>query len=139
MIEFIYSDPSIIVAIKPAGVLSTDEPGGMPQLVRQTLGDDDACVRTVHRLDRVVSGLMVLALACIGIAWWRRRAPDATRWRVVAASALVVPASLVVTHALHRPRSQPVGTGMPARPAASSRVVPPSISTDVPVRAKLTV
>lgn len=61
MIEFIYSDPSIIVAIKPAGVLSTDEPGGMPQLVRQTLGDDDACVRTVHRLDRVVSGLMVLA------------------------------------------------------------------------------
>ena len=54
-------------------------------------------------------------------------------------SALVVPASLVVTHALHRPRSQPVGTGIPARPAASSSVVPPSISTDVPVRAKLTV
>ena len=29
--------------------------------MRQALGDPDACVRTVHRLDRVVSGLMVLA------------------------------------------------------------------------------
>lgn len=33
----------------------------MPELVRQALGDPKACVRTVHRLDRVVSGLMVLA------------------------------------------------------------------------------
>ena len=42
-------------------VLSTDEPGGRPDLVRQALGDPKADVRTVHRLDRVVSGLMVLA------------------------------------------------------------------------------
>jgi 23S rRNA pseudouridine1911/1915/1917 synthase len=42
-------------------VLSTDEPGGLPELVRQALGDEKADVRTVHRLDRVVSGLMVLA------------------------------------------------------------------------------
>lgn len=60
-IEIVYSDPSVLVCIKPAGVLSTDEPGGLPDLVRQTLGDDTATVRTVHRLDRVVSGLMVLA------------------------------------------------------------------------------
>lgn len=33
----------------------------MPELVRQALGDETADVRTVHRLDRVVSGLMVLA------------------------------------------------------------------------------
>ena len=33
----------------------------MPELVRQALGDPAADVRTVHRLDRVVSGLMVLA------------------------------------------------------------------------------
>lgn len=61
MIDFIYSDSDIIVCIKPAGVLSTDEPGGMPELVREALGDPEADVRTVHRLDRVAGGLMVLA------------------------------------------------------------------------------
>lgn len=59
--ELLYKDKSTVVAVKPAGVLSTDEPGGMPSLVREALGDENACVRTVHRLDRVVSGLMVLA------------------------------------------------------------------------------
>lgn len=60
-IEILYQDPSVLVCIKPAGVLSTDEPGGLPELVRETLGDPNATVRTVHRLDRVVSGVMVLA------------------------------------------------------------------------------
>ena len=59
--ELIYQDNSIVVCVKPARVLSTDEPGGVPELVRQELGDPKADVRTVHRLDRVVSGLMVLA------------------------------------------------------------------------------
>jgi 23S rRNA pseudouridine1911/1915/1917 synthase len=59
--ELIYKDTDIVVAIKPPRVLSTDEPGGMPDLVRMALGDEKADVRTVHRLDRVVSGLMVLA------------------------------------------------------------------------------
>ena len=59
--QIVYIDSFIIVAVKPAGVLSTDEPGGMPELVRTELGDETADVRTVHRLDRVVSGLMVLA------------------------------------------------------------------------------
>ena len=59
--EIVYQDNDIIVAVKPARVLSTDEPGGMPELVRNALGDPKADVRTVHRLDRVVSGLMVLA------------------------------------------------------------------------------
>ena len=59
--ELIYKDENIVVAIKPARVLSTDEPGGMPDLVREALGDPAADVRTVHRLDRVVSGLMVFA------------------------------------------------------------------------------
>lgn len=57
--ELIYQDAELVVCVKPPRVLSTDEPGGMPELVRQALGTDD--VRTVHRLDRVVSGLMVLA------------------------------------------------------------------------------
>jgi len=59
--ELIYQDEDIVVAIKPPRVLSTDEPGGMPELVRNALGDPKADIRTVHRLDRVVSGLMVLA------------------------------------------------------------------------------
>ena len=59
--EFLYRDTHIVVCIKPAGVKSTDEPGGMPELVREALGNDVE-VRTVHRLDQVVSGLMVLAL-----------------------------------------------------------------------------
>ena len=59
--ELIYQDADIVVCIKPARVLSTDEPGGLPDLVREALGDPKADVRTVHRLDRVVSGLMVLA------------------------------------------------------------------------------
>lgn len=59
--EFLYLDDSIAVCVKPSGVLSTDEPGGMPGLVREALGNPKADVRTVHRLDQVVSGLMVLA------------------------------------------------------------------------------
>lgn len=59
--EIIYMDEALIVCIKPAGILSTDEPGGLPELVRKELGDEKADVRTVHRLDRAVSGLMLLA------------------------------------------------------------------------------
>ena len=59
--EIIHMDRDIIVCVKPARVLSTDEPGGMPELLRQELGDPNANIRTVHRLDRVVSGLMVYA------------------------------------------------------------------------------
>ena len=61
MIELVYQDADIVVCLKPPKVLSTDEPGGIPELVRQALGDEAADVRTVHRLDHVVSGLMVLA------------------------------------------------------------------------------
>ena len=59
--EIIYQDKDILVCVKPPRVLSTDEPGGVPDLIRQELGDPNANVRTVHRLDRTVSGLMVLA------------------------------------------------------------------------------
>lgn len=54
-------DSDIVVCIKPARVLSTDEPGGLPDLLRQEQGEPKGDFRTVHRLDRVVSGLMVLA------------------------------------------------------------------------------
>lgn len=54
-------DEDLLICVKPPQVLSTDEPGGVPELARAALGDPGAQVRTVHRLDRVVSGLMVLA------------------------------------------------------------------------------
>ena len=57
--EIIYQDRDMVVCVKPPRVLSTDEPGGLPDLVRQATGTDN--IRTVHRLDRVVAGLMVLA------------------------------------------------------------------------------
>ena len=59
--ELLYLDRDIVVCIKPARVLSTDEPGGLPDMIREALGDPKADIRTVHRLDRVVSGVMVLA------------------------------------------------------------------------------
>lgn len=57
--QIVYQDRDIVVCVKPPRVLSTDEPGGVPDLVREALGDTN--IRTVHRLDRTVSGLMVLA------------------------------------------------------------------------------
>ena len=59
--DILYQDADVVVCIKPPRVLSTDEPGGLPELLREALGDPGADIRTVHRLDRVVSGLMVLA------------------------------------------------------------------------------
>ena len=57
--EILYQDNRIVVAVKPAGILSTDEPGGMPSLLRQALNTD--CIRTVHRLDAQTGGVMVFA------------------------------------------------------------------------------
>ena len=59
--ELLYVDEKIVVCVKPAGVPSTDESGGLPELVRNALGDPKATVKTIHRLDQVVSGVMVLA------------------------------------------------------------------------------
>ena len=52
--EILYKDPQVAVCVKPPRVLSTDEPGGLPDLLREALGEPN--VRTVHRLDRVVGG-----------------------------------------------------------------------------------
>ena len=57
--DIVYQDNRIVVAVKPRGVLSTDEENGMPNLLRTELGT--ACIRTVHRLDAQVGGLMVYA------------------------------------------------------------------------------
>ena len=72
--DIIYADESIVVCVKPQRVLSTDEPGGVPELVRRELGTED--VRTVHRLDRVVGGLMVLARSAEAAAELSRQIRD---------------------------------------------------------------
>lgn len=33
--DIVYEDKRIVVAVKPAGVVSVDQPGGMPALLRQ--------------------------------------------------------------------------------------------------------
>ena len=58
--DILYSDQKLVVCIKPVGVLSTDEPGGMPSLLRaEALGGE--YIYSVHRLDRTVGGVMVYA------------------------------------------------------------------------------
>ena len=60
--DLLYTDNRIVVCLKPAGVLSTDGPGGMPELLRRALGESETgCVRVVHRLDQPVGGVMVYA------------------------------------------------------------------------------
>ena len=59
--DILYQDDRVLVCIKPAGLLSTDDENGLPQKLREYLGDSTACIRTVHRLDAAVSGVMVYA------------------------------------------------------------------------------
>lgn len=59
--EFLYVDSKIAVCVKEPGLLSTDEPGGMPSAIRAALGEANSPVYTVHRLDAAVGGVMVYA------------------------------------------------------------------------------
>lgn len=56
--EILYSDKDLAIAIKPIGVSSEDADGGMPHLLRETLGGE---IFPVHRLDLNVGGVMVYA------------------------------------------------------------------------------
>ncbi|MCD7858585.1 MAG: RluA family pseudouridine synthase [Firmicutes bacterium] len=58
MMEILYADDALLVCVKPAGV---DSPAGVPALAREALGEPDAALFTVHRLDQAASGLMLLA------------------------------------------------------------------------------
>ena len=59
MIEILYQDRDLVVAVKPRGVLSEAQAGEdcMPALLQPHAGE----VLTVHRLDRPVGGVMVYA------------------------------------------------------------------------------
>lgn len=63
-IDILYSDKSIVVCVKPAGAVSEDAPGGMPELLRKELKRNAAVpqIFPVHRLDKGVGGVMVYAL-----------------------------------------------------------------------------
>ncbi len=58
--EILFRDGYIAVCRKPAGMLATDEPGGLPEFVKKASNKKEIFV--VHRLDREVSGLIVYAL-----------------------------------------------------------------------------
>jgi 23S rRNA pseudouridine1911/1915/1917 synthase len=55
--EILYTDPDIVVAVKPCGVISEAGEGSMPALLEAHVPH----VLPVHRLDRGVSGVMVYA------------------------------------------------------------------------------
>jgi len=61
----LYEDASLVVAVKPVGVLSEESENGasMPALLRAyyaALGQQNY-IATVHRLDRIVGGVMVFS------------------------------------------------------------------------------
>ncbi|MBE6677390.1 MAG: RluA family pseudouridine synthase [Ruminococcaceae bacterium] len=54
----LFDDKDFVVCIKPAGLLSEDGDGALPQILRERL---DCDIFPVHRLDRGTGGLMVYA------------------------------------------------------------------------------
>ncbi len=59
MIKILYDCPHFTVAVKPAGFLSEEGEGSFPDLLKKQLSLPR--LYPVHRLDRVVSGVMVYA------------------------------------------------------------------------------
>ena len=59
--QILYEDKDIVIAVKPVGVLSEDTTGApcMPALLREHYGG--GYIATVHRLDKVVGGVMVFS------------------------------------------------------------------------------
>ena len=57
--KILFQNENIIVCVKPAGIISADEPGGMPELIKKQTGCPE--IYTVHRLDQVVGGAMIFA------------------------------------------------------------------------------
>lgn len=62
--NILFRDEHIVVCIKPAGAVSEEAPGGMPELLRKELKRNAAVpqIFPVHRLDKGVGGVMVYAL-----------------------------------------------------------------------------
>lgn len=102
--EILYIDDDIVVCVKPARVLSTDEPGGLPELLRQEIGTED--FRTVHRLDRVVSGLMVVARNAAAASELSRQVREDAFGKEYLAVVHGVPAGGTLTDLLYRDKAR---------------------------------
>ena len=64
-LRILYEDPHLVVCVKPVGVLSEDSESGrsLPRMLTEhyrQAGKPDY-IATVHRLDRIVGGVMVLS------------------------------------------------------------------------------
>lgn len=59
MVKILYEDAQLAVCLKPVSVSSQDAPDGLPNLLRKQL--HCAEIFPVHRLDQIVSGVMVYA------------------------------------------------------------------------------
>lgn len=70
--ECIYTSEALVVCVKPAGILSQDDGRGtsLPARLRAELGGE---IYPVHRLDRMVGGLMVCARTAGAAAFLSRR------------------------------------------------------------------
>ena len=76
--EIIYKDEAVLVCIKPAGVLSTDEPGGLPDLLREALGDMKGINRYGSMLLPMDESLVLCAVDISGRATlgWKMEIPS---------------------------------------------------------------
>ena len=64
-LRILYEDPYLVVCVKPVGVLSEDSESGrsLPRMLAEhyrQAGKPDY-IATVHRLDKIVGGVMVLS------------------------------------------------------------------------------
>ena len=64
-LTIVYEDRSLLLCVKPVGVLSEDSENGasMPHLLRQhyAAAHQPDYIATVHRLDKVTGGLMLFS------------------------------------------------------------------------------
>jgi len=121
--KILFADRTLAVCVKPFGILSTDEPGGVPERLRRELNDDN--VRTVHRLDRVVGGVMVLGrtrrAAAELSAQLREDHFGKTYWAVVAGTPAAPQGTL--RHFLHRDKARRITCAVAEGTAESQEAI----------------
>jgi 23S rRNA pseudouridine1911/1915/1917 synthase len=83
-IEILFEDDRLLVALKPAGLLSVRSPGAQGRTIAELLRAQGTEAEPVHRLDRDVSGAIVLAKDAETRArledLFRRRLVEKTYW-----------------------------------------------------------
>jgi len=83
-IPILHRDERVIVALKPAGLLSAPERGSAARSIVEVLAEQGLAAQAVHRLDLDVSGALILALddeARIALeTLFRERAVKKTYW-----------------------------------------------------------